>query len=101
MTVADEVGAEVARQYRRWGTNDELADGRPVTYWIGPADMARAMCDDAHADGVCSWAHVLVEECAEAVEEATAGNVPALRAELVQVAAVAQRWIETIDRRIP
>jgi hypothetical protein len=74
-----------------------------------PAEVARDECEHRHAEGACSWYDVLLEEVAEALDEAVAGNHPAappewvelLRAELVQVAAVAVRWIEQIDRGEP
>ena len=54
--------------------------------------------------GNCTWAHIAVEEMAEAVEAATdaaqgRGVLAALRKELVQLAAVIVAWIEAIDRR--
>lgn len=60
------------------------------------ADEARRSCDRAFAEGLCTYRHVLEEE----VREAFAEEDPArLRAELVQVAAVAVKWVEAIDRR--
>ena len=45
--------------------------------------------------GQCTWLHILREE----VFEAFAEDDPAkLRAELIQVAAVAVQWVEAIDR---
>lgn len=46
-----------------------------------------------------SWISILDEEFLEAMVEAACGNLDALRAELVQVAAVSVAWIEDIDRR--
>ena len=43
---------------------------------------------------------ILMEEVAEAHDEARDGNTEAARIELVQVAAVAVAWIECIDRRL-
>lgn len=49
-----------------------------------------------HAGGTGTWSDILVEELTEAIE---ADNDEDLRAELVQVAAVAVQWIAAIDRR--
>lgn len=46
--------------------------------------------------GRVTYAHILTEEWAEAMAEDDAAK---LRAELVQVAAVAVAWVEAIDRR--
>jgi hypothetical protein len=48
------------------------------------------------AAGACTWMRILREEVAEAFGAETP---EALRAELVQIAAVARNWAETIDRR--
>lgn len=43
------------------------------------------------------WLGILMEEVGEAATETFDGNLEDLRAELVQVAAVAVAWIESID----
>lgn len=60
------------------------------------ANMARRLVDEHVAAGALTWHDVLDEEYLEALAE---DDPIALRAELVQVAAVAVRWIEDIDRR--
>lgn len=74
----------------------ELPDGtgQPGDYELAVA--ARFSCDRAVEAGTVSWRHVLKEEVREALAER---DPDALRAELVQVAAVAVRWVEAIDRR--
>lgn len=59
------------------------------------AEAARQECDHADAYGRCTWGHILNEEACEALGES---NAKGLRAELVQVAAVATAMIEAIDR---
>lgn len=66
-------------------------------YEICSADRARWLCDEMFRRGQGTWGHILVEEVAEAI--CTLSDTPALRAELVQIAAVATAWIEAIDRR--
>lgn len=47
-----------------------------------------------------TWAAILLEEVGEALQETgDRGSLQGLRAELVQVAAVAVAWIEALDRR--
>jgi len=64
------------------------------------AEAAKARCKAASAneggDGSITWEQILTEEWAEAIAES---DPKALRSELVQVASVAVKWIEAIDRR--
>jgi hypothetical protein len=60
------------------------------------AEHAKAMTDAAAEAGVVTWRDILHEEVCEAFAET---DPEALRAELVQVAAVAVKWVEAIDRR--
>jgi hypothetical protein len=69
-------------------------------YGIPSAPRAKANTDLEFRRGNGTWAHILVEEVAEAIEAAVVGAPHAdLRAELIQVAAVALRWVDTIDER--
>lgn len=67
-------------------------------YEIPSASRAKFITDLEFRRGQGTWAHILVEEVAEAVEAAVV-EPDNLRAELVQVAAVAMRWVEAIDAR--
>ena len=113
---------ERMRQLDKWGVQDhpsvapELkasadrlrASGYPASYAVAcvfrdlgipTATRAREDCQARSAKGD-TWAHIIVEELAEAVEAATLhGDGPELRAEVVQVAAVAVAWLEALDRR--
>lgn len=94
-----EVAEERARQEAMWGEQnhpDAVPGKAPL---IMSAATTRAYCDLRHKRGEGSWLDILVEEVAEAAEEAASGNVSALREELVQVAAVAVAWVQAIDRR--
>lgn len=94
--VLEDVAAERARQRARFG-RQELADGTGLEPWDETErDEARLRCDRATLAGSLTWRHVLEEEVAEALAEA---DPVELRAELVQVAAVAVQWIEALDRR--
>lgn len=116
--VLQEVNSERVRQDTKWGeqnhpdVNRGLTDGEggcsvlDMAAWYGvpTPSSAREDCDIAASYGRCTWAHILVEEVAEAIEAATleqqdAIDAGALRKEIVQVAAVAVAWIEAIDRR--
>jgi hypothetical protein len=111
--VLSEVAAERARQDAKWGKPADrgYADGTGGLVWRADgvvrrdaiqeirrerADEAREVCDAAFNEGRPEWRLVLREEVAEAIAE----DEPAkLRAELIQVAAVAVAWIEAIDAR--
>ena len=58
----------------------------------------RVEAEKASVDGV-SWAAILVEEVAEAVEAASVKSIVELEKELVQVAAVAISWLEALQER--
>lgn len=90
-----EVADERQRQDARWGEqNHPDGTGRPVSRFI--AGRRRAETEQAATEGSLTWRHILTEEVAEAFAET---DLALLRAELIQVAAVAICWIEAIDRR--
>jgi hypothetical protein len=98
-----EVAEERGRQDAKWGRQDH-ADGtgpdetNQVRFCVTmgeAADFARWRTDLAARHDAPTFADLLTEEAFEALAEA---DPAALRAELVQVAAVAVCWIEAIDR---
>lgn len=93
--VLDEVAAERARQDAKWGDQRGHEDGTSAVNdsW---RDHSRNLCNQAARENRLTWAHILQEEFTEAMAEV---DPAALRAELIQVAAVAVVWIESIDRR--
>ncbi|MFB7589336.1 hypothetical protein [Streptomyces sp. NPDC056169] len=60
------------------------------------ADYARLECQSAAKADEVTWRHILAEEVLEALTE---DDLVKLRAELVQVAAVAAAWVRDIDTR--
>lgn len=92
--VLGQVAAERKRQDRKF-PDQTLPDGTGERF-VGRANLNRATCDLADATGELTWTHILEEEVAEALAET---DETLLRAELLQVASVAVRWIEDIDRR--
>jgi hypothetical protein len=94
--VLADVTAERVAQDARWGPQDP-PDGTGPAY-AAEADALREACGAAFRDGAGSWRHILAEEVAEAFAE---DDPDRLRAELVQVAAVAVKWIQALDGRSP
>lgn len=102
--VLEDVRAERTRQRERYGLNAATPDGTGGA-WLGPytADDAyeieQALREDYSLfalESPVTWVHLLREEMAEAF----AATDPAqLRAELVQVAALAVSWCERLDAR--
>ena len=93
---------ERAAQDMKWGQSNHpsLPAGvkHPCAFFgIPTADAARLFCETAFRTGTGSNAHILLEEVSEAIE--AADDPVHLRAELVQLAGVALKWIEQIDRR--
>ena len=106
-----DVGKERDRQNDLWGDQSNLPDGTgPGALWYGSryydelgdtralctAMVARDICEMGIQDGTVRWLDILIEEVSEALAEE---DPEKLRAELVQVAAVAVQWIEAIDTR--
>jgi hypothetical protein len=107
-----EVLAERRRQTAKWGEQNHPdgtgAQERPLMPILrldsipGAATADRtaaafkAQTDASAGRGVVTWRDILLEEVFEALAES---EPTALRAELVQAAAVAVQWVETIDRR--
>ena len=91
-----EVLSERARQHKLWGVQNHK-DGTGLQTDIEIAEAYKNICN-AHAKaGTVTWRDILQEEFSEALAER---NPPALREELIQVAAVATAWVEAIDRRM-
>ncbi|MBT2566620.1 hypothetical protein J7I84_08950 [Arthrobacter sp. ISL-85] len=100
-----EVADERGRQTAKWGQQDH-PNGTgpaklPMPYGSGSwsaavaAERLKLITECSAQVGLCTWLHILREE----VFEAFAEDDPAkLRAELIQVAAVAVQWVEAIDR---
>ncbi len=85
---------ERVRQVTKWGVQTR-PDGTGPQY-IAMADAAKARTDERAADGTVEWLDILMEEVCEAAAE---DDHVTLRAELVQVAAVALSWVEDVDRK--
>lgn len=112
--VLAEVYAERIRQTDKHGDQSHLPDGTgpdvvvrdlPVTVdrWAWASNLAhwaKARCKAASqnegGDGTITYERILTEEWAEAIAESDPAK---LRAELIQVAATAVQWVETIDQR--
>lgn len=97
--VLSEIEAERMEQHARWGEQNHpdvtVLYDKDVMGAV--ADAAREQTEIASRVGQLSYKHILEEEWCEAMAELH--DPEALRAELVQVAAVAVAWIETLDRR--
>lgn len=96
VAVAAEVLRERVRQDEIWGEQNH-PNGTGLHQQQASADRARMTCELNFRRGAGTWADILREEFAEALAE---GDPIKLRAELVQVAAVAQAWVQKIDREI-
>ena len=103
MGLLRDVGYERVRQQKLWGLQNypdmpAKAAGPANAYFGIPTEEAgKQLCQDAFRRGIGSYGHILLEEITEAY--GAIGDDRALRAELVQVAAVAIQWCEAIDRR--
>lgn len=95
--VVTDVESERRRQITLWGDQSH-PDGTFATdesRWQRDSDRSQTMV--AMHYGTLTWRHILQEEVSEAFAEEDAHL---LRAELIQVAAVAVAWVEDIDRKL-
>lgn len=97
-TILTEVLAERIRQDEKWGEQNHPDIYQALWYPAPKSDEAKALCDVRAKARQISYTDILLEELAEAVDEARAGNKQLLRDELIQVAAVSVAWIEKLDR---
>lgn len=91
----EEVAQERLRQTVKWGHQNH-PDGTGVPSMQAASERSRRVCEQNFYNGRGTWADILREEFHEALAES---DPAALRAELIQVAAVACAWVEAIDRR--
>ena len=100
--VLSEVLAERIQQDEKWGEQNHRDGTSADRVWAftGPAayvaDCARMNTEQLASEGYVTWLDIALEEFAEVAAES---DPQRLRAELLQVAAVAVAWIEAIDRR--
>ena len=103
-SVLAEIRAERARQDAKWGEQNH-PDGTGPEMEMLPgwkagelADAARNSCQVRAQMDIVTWSDIFAEEACEALAEYDPAK---LRAELVQVGALAIAWIQAIDRRAP
>jgi predicted house-cleaning noncanonical NTP pyrophosphatase (MazG superfamily) len=89
-----DVAAEREAQDRMWGVQ-EFPDGTGPGF-TARAEEAKQECAAAWARGGLTWRHILTEEFYESLAES---DPRSLRNELVQTAAVALKWVQSLDRR--
>jgi len=107
-TISNEVRKETKRADRKHGSGLKLpstdidysknrSDYLLEYYEIPSVKRAQFLCDNAQSKGICTWAHIAVEELSEVIE--CGNNEEAARAELIQLVSVCMRWIRAIDKR--
>lgn len=95
-SVLDEAKTEMGRQIAKWGEQNHPAkDGNAADYLTNDSNYFRNTTDKAADAGILTWADILLEEVAEALD---ADDLADVREELVQVMAVTASCIESIDR---
>lgn len=101
--VLREVADERRRQEEKWGEQnhpDVLPGWHVDDFGIPTQEQAKRVTDVRAERGTLAYADILIEELCEAVEAACEGDKGELRAELIQVAAVAVAWVEKLDREV-
>lgn len=102
LTVTEQTLQERARQHLKWGQQD-WPDGTGPDGWLFEdfqyarlETLMQRHNDDQVSKGLLTWTDILLEEVFEALCETEPEK---LKAELTQIAAVAESWVESIDRR--
>ena len=101
--VLREVAHERDRQEAKWGQQNHPDGTGPGRRWPAlfshtmshSATIAKLQVDHEARSGTCTYGGILLEEVFEAMAEE---DQQRLRAELIQVAAVAVAWVEKVDR---
>lgn len=93
--ILTEVQDERKRQDAKWGEQNH-PNGTGYEFYKRLCDDYRMDYDLQSSSDELTWDTILLEEVYEALSE---DDQAKLRAELLQVAAVAVAWIECIDRR--
>lgn len=103
LSITAEIVGERARQDEKWGDPKNVPNGTgpAVTFpggdtFVELRDEIQAIVDGAAEVGESRMSWVLLEEVFEALAESDDDK---LRAELIQVAAVAAKWVQIIDAR--
>lgn len=103
LSIVAEIVGERARQDEKWGEPHDVPNGTGpnVSFPGGDTflelrDEIQAMVDGAAPFGQSRMSWVLLEEVFEALAES---DDVRLREELIQVAAVATKWVQIIDAR--
>lgn len=91
--ILNQIRDERIRQDLKWGQQNH--PNGTTSLYEGMAKLSRQIADDFAESGELTWLDILREEFYEAISEEDTAK---LRAELIQVAAVATAWIEAIDR---
>lgn len=100
LRVVCDVLRERVAQEEKWGEqNHPDSSCDPFDRPVITSTAAKRLTDERTEAGTVSWTDIAVEELAEALDEAEAGNTDALRTELIQLAAVCVQWVQAIDRR--
>lgn len=94
-----DVADELVAQNEKWGEQNHPDYAHDPLFRHMDGSRVKERVEGAVQRGKLSWSHILLEEVAEALDEALWGNETELRNELVQVAAVAAQWVLAIDRR--
>lgn len=93
--ISGEIWDERCQQIDKHGDQPH-PDGTSAVAWAESVRVAKLSCRMGAALGIITWSDILGEEMAEAF---ASEDPEALRAELVQVAAVAVAWIQDLDNR--
>lgn len=95
-----QIQGERVRQVKKWGAQRH-PDGTDPAQYGKLLERTRERCEAERAQMVGvgpTWAAIMLEEVMEAFCETDPAK---LRAELIQVAAVAAAWVQDIDTRSP
>lgn len=95
--ITTEVINEIHNAEKKHGAQLDLPMFHPFGHDMPSGNLAKIVCQARSAHGDVTWADIFQEEVGEAYDETD--DMVALRAELIQVAAMAIAWIRALDHQ--
>lgn len=95
--IAIEVVREMQEAVSKHGAQLDLPMFHPFGHDMPTGALAKIVCQRRSGHGEVTWGDIFLEEAAEAFDEID--DMTALRAELIQVAAMAMAWIRALDHQ--
>jgi hypothetical protein len=95
LELLEKIDTEIDSAFEKFGAQTEIPDGT-AEKWADLPSMAKVLVDMRSARGEVTWLEILVEEVLETAAEVDEDRI---EEELIQVIAVAVRWLHALRDR--